>query len=786
MPNPKNNARGGRQEELENQPNILAEEQDMEDELEENVGAVPRKVTMEEYAGAEKAFNDLVASEEEEFETLPFRPGKNAKYVLTDYQKGVLQAGIDQIGNYLREEDKAKEFTGADNKRLRDLHEAMKKIVKDGLDSLSPEERKTVDEFSAIMDGAYHHDSAPGVDTIIKHMRETAGINVSLTKLHSGLDMLGVVTGNPATYQGNKTQDYLDSRTAYRKKKVLDIKYSNQPEEFKELVETAKDAGIDALKDKFKGTEIGEKLGQISDIVRDLNDYHNGRYRIEEHLKAADSLGAFLTVKGKDGKSNYDKIAEAILGKERDNEQKKAFDMLLGRLNTVCDLDVNVPAAIEAQEEYEWNQEQQKNAYAPRIDKLNDKIFGEERTVHARDKDFLESVDTLAEMIGKMNRENLESGTENITKMRYAALGCEEFAEAVRRNSSQNKLEKDSECLIHMLDLGKTLQRKEGNKTLYELLADQYEKAGKGKAYLDETLKQMNERLDMKVAVPGQEIEGSAGPVEQHAPYVKKIKEVQRSSNRMEDPVQLKMALASVLALRRMSVDPAHKDHKKVRTKAAYAKAVALMETKAFQEMTKGMSADELAKKIYFPGNFDKKFAEKLEELDLAEYKKRLSDKTYQNKLASAARNSAGKLKETGTGVYLLGVKRGSNSGMYDRAVLAMQQAAKNPDAATTMRSVQTVKEYLSNKMTRRKSPSGRERWQDCMEFLHEAMPEKEFQEYCDQINSVRKAKEGSADHISPDQFIPNPQRNSVPVEQKKADEREEAAEGPGLGRNSV
>ena len=172
MPNPKNNARGGRQEELENQPNILAEEQDMEDELEENVGAVPRKVTMEEYAGAEKAFNDLVASEEEEFETMPFRPGKNAKYVLTDYQKGVLQAGIDQIGNYLREEDRAKEVTGEDNKRLRDLHEAMKKIVKDGLDSLSPEERKTVDEFSAIMDGAYHHDSAPGVDTIIKHMRE--------------------------------------------------------------------------------------------------------------------------------------------------------------------------------------------------------------------------------------------------------------------------------------------------------------------------------------------------------------------------------------------------------------------------------------------------------------------------------------------------------------------------------------------------------------------------------------------------------------------------------------
>ena len=123
---------------------------------------------------------------------------------------------------------------------------------------------------------------------------------------------------------------------------------------------------------------------------------------------------------------------------------------------------------------------------------------------------------------------------------------------------------------------------------------------------------------------------------------------------------------------------------------------------------------------------------------------------------------------------------------MYDRAVLAMQQAAKNPDAATTMKSVQTVQEYLSNKMSRRKSPSGRERWQDCMEFLHEAMPEEEFKAYCDQINAYRKAKKGSSDYIEPEDFIPQVQRNSVPAEQKKDAEREEIADGSGLGRNSV
>lgn len=131
--------------------------------------------------------------------------------------------------------------------------------------------------------------------------------------------------------------------------------------------------------------------------------------------------------------------------------------------------------------------------------------------------------------------------------------------------------------------------------------------------------------------------------------------------------------------------------------------------------------------------------------------------------------------------VTLLGVKRGSNSGMYDRAVLAMQRAGKNHDAATIMQSVQTVKEYLSNKMPPRKSPSGRERWNDCMEFLHAAMPEEEFAEYCNQINIARKAKVGSSNYIKPSDFIV--QRNSMPAEPGK---NIEEADPELSSRNSV
>ena len=786
MPNPKKNAQGGQPDVLENQPNILAEEQDMEDELEENVGTTPRKVTMEEYTGAEEAFNDLVKSEEVEYETTPFRPGKT-KFVLTERQEYALEICVDEIGKYLEKERSfAKEEA---NQKLLQLQQAMKKTMEKGLDSLNPEERKTISEYNEIMGSTYRP-----TESLIDHIRDCKNpYELTMSNIHAGLDMLGVMTGIPAAYKGSKPEDYKEGRAKTRKK-IIDNTVFKHPEEVRELLENADSAGLKDLTAQFKGTEIGKKLGLIGDIVGDLRQYKSGnnlgQYDIEKHLPPADELGTFLNAKDKNGKSNYDIIAESILAKKNGGEQKKAFDMLLGQLNTVCSLDIGVPFAIEAMAENEWKKNEKKKADRKRINDANRNLFGAERKVRARDKEFLESVDFLKDMIATTMRNKLDMGTEHYSKMFNAHIGFKDIVEKVRSNYANARLDEDSERYVDALDFGNTLHMKKDGKTLYEHLAEAYESKGKTREDLDNTLLEMSEKFGMKIAIPGQEIEGKTGPVEQHTPYVKKIKEVQRSSNRMEDPVQLKMALASVLALRRMSVDPAHKDHKKVRTKAAYAKAVALMETKAFKELTKDLSDVELAKKIYHPGNFDKEFTKKLEELDLAEYNKRLQDKSCRSKLAHTARNSAAKMKETGTGVYLLGVKRGSNSGMYDRAVLAMQQAAKNPDAATTMKSVQTVKEYLSNKMTRRKSPSGRERWKDCMEFLHEAMPEEEFKEYCDQINAARKVKKGSSDYIEPKDFMPGAQRNSVPAEpEKKAEaekDQEEIAEGPGLGRNSV
>ncbi len=60
------------------------------------------------------------------------------------------------------------------------------------------------------------------------------------------------------------------------------------------------------------------------------------------------------------------------------------------------------------------------------------------------------------------------------------------------------------------------------------------------------------------------------------------------------------------------------------------------------------------------------------------------------------------------------------------------------PDPKKVSGAADTVKEYLRDKMTRRKREFGRQRWKDCMDFLKFAMPRKEFEDYCRQINRAR------------------------------------------------
>ena len=777
---PKKPNEGSQNDVQDPQENIFAEEQDMEDEIDENVGVPPRKVTEEDVIGAEKAFEDLIESEEIELERTPFRPGKDTKFVMTDRQRYYLEDGIAQINKYLNKE-KGLARTNEANQKLVKLRDAMNELVEVGLDGLSENDRKTIEGFNDVMNTQYFGDT-----TLSQNIYDRKNpYDLEIGELLGGIDMLSVMTGIPATYKHRRPQKYINERTNIRTAKVEDTMRTH-PEEGQEIKKTADLAGLEKLIEKFKDTEIGEKLGQINTIVKDLGDWKNGSYYIYDHLKAADGFGTFLTQKGPNGKTNYDTIAEAILGKKQTSEKKQAFDLLLGQLNSVCTLDIGVPYAIEAKEAYDWDKGQVEWVNAQRIDELNKKLFGKDAEPSYADRDFLDSLSTMNRMLLKMIQADVyNKRPEDTTKLSGAHRGFDKIVETMRSIYAGKKLDNTNEGIIHALNFGKTLHQEIGynGETVYELLARTYEQNGGTREELDSTLEKMNEKFGMKIVIPGKEVDGKkAQPVivEQHEPYVRKIKEVQRASSRQYNVEDLKNSLAMVLALRRMSVDPAHKDHKKIRSKAAMGKAVAIKETAAFKELTKNMTIDELAKKIGCPGNFDKAYTAKVKELDIAKYKNMLQSEDYQKKMANSALKAANKMEETGTGVYMFGIKRGSNSGMYDRAVIAMKRAHENKDAATTFQSVQTVKEYLSNKMTKRHSPSGQNRWEDCMEFLHETMPKEEFEEYCREVNNVRDVKEGDKDFVKPEQFAPKAKQNAGPEVQQEA--LQTGSQGPAIG----
>ena len=136
---PKKNNQNAQPNEPEIRADILAEEHDMEDELEENVGVPPRKVTMDEFVKADEEFNKLLASEEKEFERMPFRPGKNTKFVLTERQKDALKEGADEIEKYLKHDTR---HSIEDNQRLQDLQNAMYRILEVGPDGLTRMKRR--------------------------------------------------------------------------------------------------------------------------------------------------------------------------------------------------------------------------------------------------------------------------------------------------------------------------------------------------------------------------------------------------------------------------------------------------------------------------------------------------------------------------------------------------------------------------------------------------------------------------------------------------------------------
>ncbi len=144
--------------------------------------------------------------------------------------------------------------------------------------------------------------------------------------------------------------------------------------------------------------------------------------------------------------------------------------------------------------------------------------------------------------------------------------------------------------------------------------------------------------------------------------------------------------------------------------------------------------------------------------------------KSFEAKAGEYRRKNMQKLQEeTGPAVdAMLATKKGEsfffgiprfltgNSTRYENALAAMQNVQKakplKQDYLDTQ--IETVKSYLSDKMEKRIRDFGNVRWHQCMTFLKYAMPRKDFENYCAQVNRAREANSpADEDYVSPEMF---------------------------------
>ena len=116
------------------------------------------------------------------------------------------------------------------------------------------------------------------------------------------------------------------------------------------------------------------------------------------------------------------------------------------------------------------------------------------------------------------------------------------------------------------------------------------------------------------------------------------------------------------------------------------------------------------------------------------------------------------RMEATGTGTYTdMGIKRPKNDPEYEDALDAIRDVAtgKSKSPGDIKKAVETVQTYLADKMTERGRKFGKERWGQCMMFLKETMPRKDFEAYCKNINVQRgvATRPSSPKYISPEMF---------------------------------
>jgi hypothetical protein len=121
--------------------------------------------------------------------------------------------------------------------------------------------------------------------------------------------------------------------------------------------------------------------------------------------------------------------------------------------------------------------------------------------------------------------------------------------------------------------------------------------------------------------------------------------------------------------------------------------------------------------------------------------------------------NVVAMLEMTGKGGYtnLEIIERSKNSERYEEAFEAVKEIQDKgyTDSKRIMEAVDTVKEYLKDKMTVRHRNFGNIRFHYFMTFLHQVMPSDEFEYLCYEVNKARGLLNSpkDSDYAAPEYF---------------------------------
>ena len=222
--------------------------------------------------------------------------------------------------------------------------------------------------------------------------------------------------------------------------------------------------------------------------------------------------------------------------------------------------------------------------------------------------------------------------------------------------------------------------------------------------------------------------------------------ETKEQENKKIEKETWKKFLANLVAANQKSAQPRTQnmtfpeDVKTGQDRAKYLKDNMILEIAGvygnvyYKDMVNHMDNKELQKACEEPGKFAQKLARTHEH-----YRSVFNN----NKTANYAGELAENLSET--------KKSSKNSKRYEKALQAMTDFSKG---GAPLPAVNAVKNYLSDKAKPRWTKTGRKRFQECMNFLHDTMPPDEFKQYCDGINRDRGAStRHHKDYISPEMF---------------------------------